>query len=172
MGRPYWWLSWLLFIRQNLYLNLGENLIKVIHTWILDKIRQLMTKPEFSQRKWQRERQMDGQKDGLTDGWTSQKQKSSTNIWWGSTNKHIHTKWMSNALILLVQGYKRCVFSVPILHYLFVLLLYVPVNNFSVIMGWIPVFWGWTRIKQWMKCLAQGHNTVTLMSLELGNLHS
>ena len=44
---------------------------------------------------------------------------------------------------------------------LFVLMLYIPVNNFSVMPGQYPVFMGWTSTKQLIKCLAQGHNTVT-----------
>ena len=48
---------------------------------------------------------------------------------------------------------------------LFVLILYIPaVNDFSVMSGW--VFMGWTSTKQRIKCLAHGHNTVTLVSLE------
>ena len=43
---------------------------------------------------------------------------------------------------------------------LFVLMLYVPVNNFSVMLGPFPVFLGWTSTKQRIKCLAQWHNTV------------
>ena len=46
---------------------------------------------------------------------------------------------------------------------LFDLILYVPVNNFSVMLGWA------ISAKQWIKCHAQGHNTVTpaVKSLEL-----
>ena len=43
--------------------------------------------------------------------------------------------------------------------------LYVPVNNFSVILG--GVFLGWTSTKQRIKCLAQGHNTVTSLAMGL-----
>ena len=42
--------------------------------------------------------------------------------------------------------------------FLFCLILYVLVNNFSVMSGW--VFLGWTSTKQRIKCLAQGHNAV------------
>ena len=40
---------------------------------------------------------------------------------------------------------------------LFDLILYVPVNNFSVMLGW--VFLGWTSTKQGFMCPAQGQNT-------------
>ena len=40
----------------------------------------------------------------------------------------------------------------------FVLMLYVPVNMFSGMLG--QVFLGWTSTKQRIKCLAQGHNAV------------
>ena len=39
----------------------------------------------------------------------------------------------------------------------FGLILYVPVNNFAVMLG--QIFLGWTSTKQWIKCLAQGHST-------------
>ena len=45
----------------------------------------------------------------------------------------------------------------------FVLILYVPVNNFSVMSG--RVFLGWTSTKQRIKCPAQGHNTITVTTL-------
>ena len=44
------------------------------------------------------------------------------------------------------------------------LVLYVPVNNFLVMSGW--VFLGWTITKQGLMCLAQGHNAVTPVRLE------
>ena len=50
---------------------------------------------------------------------------------------------------------------------MFVLLLYVTVNNFLVIFGFFPAFLGWTSTKQRIKCLTQGHNTVPPMSLKL-----
>ena len=43
----------------------------------------------------------------------------------------------------------------------FLLMPYVPVNNFSVMSGQYPVFLGWTSTKQQIKCHVQGHNTVT-----------
>ena len=46
-------------------------------------------------------------------------------------------------------------------------ILYVPVNNFSAMSGW--VFLGWTSTKQRIKCLAHGHNTVPLVRLEHAN---
>ena len=52
-----------------------------------------------------------------------------------------------------------------LLHYtdqvLFVLMLYIQMNNFSVMAALFPIFLGLTCTKQQMKCLAQGHNTVT-----------
>ena len=50
------------------------------------------------------------------------------------------------------------------------LILYVPVNNFSVMSR--QVFLDWTCTKQQIKCFAQGHNTVTqpVVRLELANL--
>ena len=50
---------------------------------------------------------------------------------------------------------------------LFVLLLYVPVSSFSVMSERLPVFLGRTSTKQRIKCLAQEHNTVSPVSLEL-----
>ena len=43
---------------------------------------------------------------------------------------------------------------------LFVLIHYITVNNFSVMCVW--VFLGLTNTKKQIKCLAQGHNIVTL----------
>ena len=54
-----------------------------------------------------------------------------------------------------------------IVFFLFLLMFYVPVNNFSVMSG---VFLSCTSSKQRIKRLAKGHNTVTLMSLELATL--
>ena len=48
---------------------------------------------------------------------------------------------------------------------LFGLILYVPINNFSVMLG--QVFLGGISTKQWIKCLAQGHNTVTPQAVRL-----
>ena len=50
---------------------------------------------------------------------------------------------------------------------LFMLMLYIQVNNFSVMSGKFPEFLGWTRTEQRIKCLAHGHNTVPPLSLEL-----
>ena len=47
---------------------------------------------------------------------------------------------------------------------LFDLILYVQVNNFSVMLEW--VFLGWASAKQGLICLAQGHNVVTPMRPE------
>ena len=48
--------------------------------------------------------------------------------------------------------------------HLFDLILYVQVNSFSVISGW--VFLGYIGIKQGLMCLAQGHNAMLLVRLE------
>ena len=53
------------------------------------------------------------------------------------------------------------------LGYSFVLMLYIPVNNFSVMLGQVSVFPGCTSTKQRIKCLAQGQNTVTTPALGL-----
>ena len=50
--------------------------------------------------------------------------------------------------------------------HLFVLILYISVNNFSVMSGKFPVFLGKTSTKQRIKCFAQGHNTVSTVSFE------
>ena len=57
-------------------------------------------------------------------------------------------------------------FSISVYYnvFLFDLILYVPVNIFSVILGW--VFLGWTSTKQGLMCLTQGHNAVTPVRLE------
>ena len=44
------------------------------------------------------------------------------------------------------------------------LILYVPVNNISVMSG--QVFLGRTSTKQGLMCLVQGHGAVTLVRLE------
>ena len=54
----------------------------------------------------------------------------------------------------LAQGHN----AVPLVF--FVLILYVPINNFSVMLE--RVFLDLTSTKQQMKGFAQGHNTVTL----------
>ena len=43
-------------------------------------------------------------------------------------------------------------------------MLYLQVNNFSVMSG---DFLGWTKTKQLIECLAQGHNTVTPPAVSL-----
>ena len=55
-----------------------------------------------------------------------------------------------------------------IFSFIFLFEFYVPVNNFSVMSG--RVFLGWTRTKQGLMCLPQGHNAVTLMRLEPATL--
>ena len=54
--------------------------------------------------------------------------------------------------------------------FLFVLILYIPVNNFSVMSGW--VFLGLTSTKQRIKCLAQGHSALPRVMLEPASLRS
>ena len=52
------------------------------------------------------------------------------------------------------------------------LFIYIPGINFSHVGTISPVFLGFTSIKQQIKCLAQGHNTVTplAVTLKLANL--
>ena len=52
---------------------------------------------------------------------------------------------------------------------LFELMLYIPVNNFSVLLGY---FLDLTSTKQRTKCLAKGQNTVSPVSLEPAILSS
>ena len=47
---------------------------------------------------------------------------------------------------------------------LFTLILYVPVNNFSVMSGQVSL--GLTSTTQGLMCLAQGHNPVTSVRFE------
>ena len=47
----------------------------------------------------------------------------------------------------------------------FSLILYVPFNIFSVMSG--EVFLGLTSSEEWIKCLAQRHNTVTPLEVRL-----
>ena len=47
-----------------------------------------------------------------------------------------------------------------------------PNQKFLVKFGRFPVFLGWTITKQRIRCLAHGHTTVTLVSLELAALRS
>ena len=53
-------------------------------------------------------------------------------------------------------------------YFLFDLILYVPVNSFSVMSG--RFFLGRTSTKQGIMCLAQGHNAVTPVRLEPATL--
>ena len=52
--------------------------------------------------------------------------------------------------------------------FVFDLILYAPVNNFSAISG--RVFLGRTSTKQGLMCLTQGHNAVTPVRLETQSL--
>ena len=54
--------------------------------------------------------------------------------------------------------------------FLFDLILYVPVNIFSVMLG--CVFLGWTSTKQGLMCLSQGHNAVMSVRLKCATLQS
>ena len=54
--------------------------------------------------------------------------------------------------------------------YLFDLILYVPVNNLSVMMG--QVFLGGNSTKLELMCLAQGHSAVTPVRLKPAALQS
>ena len=47
---------------------------------------------------------------------------------------------------------------------------FTSINNFSVMSERFPVALGWISIKHRIECLAQGHNTVPLASLELTTL--
>ena len=49
-------------------------------------------------------------------------------------------------------------------HNFFDLILYVPINNFSVMS--VQVFLGWNSTKQGLMCLAQWHNAVSLKRLK------
>ena len=55
---------------------------------------------------------------------------------------------------------------------LFVLRFNVPVNNFSVMSGRSHHFLGFNLYPRELMCLAQGHNTVTLVGIEPGPLYS
>ena len=57
-------------------------------------------------------------------------------------------------------------FWMKILVCLLDLILYVPVNTFSVMSGWF--FMGWTSSKQVFMCLRQTHNAVTQMGVYQG----
>ena len=47
-----------------------------------------------------------------------------------------------------------------------------PNQQYFVMLGQFPVFLGCTITKQQVKCYAQGHNTVTLVSLELATIRT
>ena len=47
---------------------------------------------------------------------------------------------------------------------LFVLMLKIQVNTFSVMLGQFPIIQGLTNTKHRTKCLAEGHNAVPLES--------
>ena len=54
---------------------------------------------------------------------------------------------------------------------LFVLMLYIPVTNFSVMMRWFPEFLDWTSTKQRVMCLTQWHNEGSLPNALKHNSH-
>ena len=56
--------------------------------------------------------------------------------------------------------------NVPILFSLFELMLYISVNNFSIMLGCFPGLKQYKAVK--IKCLAQGHNTMPQVSLKVG----
>ena len=64
----------------------------------------------------------------------------------------------------------HCLFTFLCL--LLVLMLYISVNNFSIMSGHFPVFLGGTSAKQRIKCLDQGHNIVPLVYLKQATLQS
>ena len=66
----------------------------------------------------------------------------------------IYNVWLQSVLLQLKMD----------LFCLFDLTLYVPVNIFSVMSGWVVL--GLTRTAQWYMCFAKGHNTVTPVRLE------
>ena len=63
------------------------------------------------------------------------------------------------------ERYKRKVMSGGKL-ILFVLMFNVPVNNFSVMSGRSHRFLGFNQYSRELMCLAQEHNTVTLVGIE------
>ena len=71
-----------------------------------------------------------------------------------------HLAYTFNCLLF----YQIC-FNISDIQKLFVLILYVPVNNFSVILK--RVFLGRANTKQRIKYLAQGHNTATASAVRL-----
>ena len=78
-------------------------------------------------------------------------------------NIHTHThSYITNFWNFKMNGYTIVC--------LFTLFDYVPVNKFSVISGW--VFLVWISTKQGLMSLAQGHNKVTPVMLELATPQS
>ena len=75
---------------------------------------------------------------------------------WGSTCHQISSLWVTCVLFVLLILYNN----------------FSTINNFSTMLGWFPVFLGWTSTKQRIKCLAHWHNTVTSVSLEPVTLRS
>ena len=74
--------------------------------------------------------------------------------------------WQVQYLNIFVPGFK--LFNIVYLYWCFMSW----VNNFSHTSGWFLVFLGWTSTKQRIECLADGHNTVTPVSLEIATLQS
>ena len=84
------------------------------------------------------------------------------------TNFRITCALLSRENLILLHTDKKGAYHLCSVIILFVLMLYVPLNNFSVMLAWIPVFLGWTRIKQRINSLAQGYNTASLTLVWLG----
>ena len=68
-----------------------------------------------------------------------------------------HTAWSPDNCSMLWNPFSFC---------LFVLMFNVPVNSFSVMSGRSHRFLGFNKYTTQLMCLAQGHNTVTLVGIE------
>ena len=96
----------------------------------------------------------------------------STKVWNGpglnsrlldlQSDSHLLPDTLSTLLYSLVNPLtEKVLLSTYILLFLFELILYVPVKQFSVMSE--LVFLGWTNTKQGFMCLAQGHNAMMLV---------
>ena len=87
---------------------------------------------------------------------------------------------LNPTVLMYVFGSQKCPIEMVLMFFvlfwvhttfcLFDLILYIPVNNLSVMLGW--VFLGWSSSKQGLMCLAQGHNALMLVRLEPAALRS
>ena len=79
-----------------------------------------------------------------------------------------YDKILSNASVCkqILAWHILKIFWMKILVCLLDLILYVPVNTFSVMSGWF--FMGWSSSKQVLMCLGQTHNAVTQMGVYQG----